>query len=425
MTLLLIALAVSLIIGIPIAYSLGLSALSYFFVYRPELLTVFPQRLFSGLNNEAMIALPLFIVMGQLMNDSGITNRIIDFSNLIFGRLKGGLGCINVFASMIFGGISGSSASDTASIGAILIPEMEKRGYTKEYSAGITVASSTMGMIIPPSVPMILYCVTAEQSVGKLFLAGLIPGVLIGLSQLIINLVISYRRDYPRENFEYSWGNVLKVTRQSLVALIMPVFVVGTVVLGVATANESASFGVMYSIVVGLFIFRGLKVKNLPESFLKAIRTCSSIMIIIAVSQLYVWILALEGVPQAIANFVISLNLSPVFTLIIIMNIILLAGTFIDVSPAILLFTPVFLPACLAIGISPVQFGALLIVGLAVGTVTPPVGTCLNVASAISHMEIFDIFKAAIPFLIANIFVLLLICLYPPITTYLPELLVK
>ena len=168
-----------------------------------------------------------------------------------------------------------------------------------------------------------------------------------------------------------------------------------------------------------------MKVKNLPESFLKAIKTCSSIMIIIAVSQLYVWILALEGVPQAIANFVISLNLSPVFTLIIIMNIILLAGTFIDVSPAILLFTPVFLPACLAIGISPVQFGALLIVGLAVGTVTPPVGTCLNVASAISHMEIFDIFKAAIPFLIANVFVLYLVCLYPAITTYLPELLVK
>ena len=195
---------------------------------------------------------------------------------------------------MIFGGISGSSASDTASIGAILIPEMEKRGYTKEYSAGITVASSTMGMIIPPSVPMILYCVTAGQSVGKLFLGGLIPGVLIGLSQLIINIFISYRRDYPRENFEYSWGNVLKVTRQSLVALIMPVFVVGTVVFGVATANESASFGVMYSIVVGLFIFRGLKAKKLPESFLKAIKTCSSIMIIIAVSQLYVWILALE-----------------------------------------------------------------------------------------------------------------------------------
>lgn len=425
MILLLVALVVCLIIGIPIAFSLGLSALSYFLVYRPELLMVFPQRLFAGFNSDAMIALPLFIVMGQLMNDSGITNKIIDFSNLIFGRLKGGLGCVNVFASMIFGGISGSSASDTASIGAIMIPEMVKRGYPKEYSAGITVASSTMGMIIPPSVPMILYCVIAEQSVGKLFLGGLIPGVLIGIFQLIINTIISYKRNYPREYFEYSWGNVLKVTKQSLIALIMPIFVVGTVVLGIATSNESASFGVMYSIVVGLFVFRGLKAKSLPKSFLQAIKTNSSIMIIIAVSQLYIWILALEGVPQAIANFVIGLNLSPVFTLVVIMNIILLAGTFIDVSPAILLFTPVFLPAVMSIGVSPVQFGVLLIVGLAVGTVTPPVGTCLNVAAAISHMEIGKIFRGALPFLIGNFIVLLLVCFFPPITTYLSELLVK
>lgn len=425
MTLLLVTLAIFVIIGIPIAFSLGLSALAYFLVYRPGLLMIFPQRLFAGFYSEAMIALPLFILMGQLMNDSGITERIIDFSNLIFGKLKGGLGCINIFASMIFGGISGSSAADTASIGAILIPEMEKHGYQKEFAAGITVASSTMGMIIPPSVPMILYCVVAEQSVGKLFLGGLIPGVLIGTFQLIINIIISYKRNYPRGGFEYSWDNIWNVIRQSLLALIMPIFVVGTVVFGVATANESASFAVMYAMVIGLFIFRSLKVKSIPKSFLKAIKTCSSIMIIIAVSQLYIWILALEGIPQALANFVIGLNLSPVFTLVVIMNIILLAGTFIDVSPAILLITPVFLPVCMAIGISPVQFGVLLIAGLAVGAVTPPVGTCLNVASAISHLEIFYIFRGAIPFLISNVFVLLLICLYPPITMYLPELLVK
>jgi len=425
MALLLVVLALCLIIGIPIAYSLGLSGLTYFIVYRPELLTILPQRLFAGFNSYSMIALPLFILMGQLMNDSGITQRIIDFSSLIFGKIKGGLGCINVFASMIFGGISGSSASDTASIGAILIPEMERRGYEKEFAAGITVASSTMGMIIPPSVPMVLYCVTADQSVGKLFLGGLIPGVLIGLSQLIINIVISYKRDYPREDFEFSWNYVWNVTRQSLLALIMPLFVVGTVVLGIATANESASFGVMYAIFIGLLIFRSVKVSSFPKLFLNAIKTCSSIMIIIAISQLYLWILSLERIPQALADFVVSMNLSPEFMLITIMIIILLAGTFIDVSPAILLLTPVFLPATMSVGISPVQFGALLIVGLAVGTVTPPVGTCLNVASAISGLEIGRIFKGAIPFLIGNILVLLLICLCPAVTTYLPDLLVK
>lgn len=425
MTLLLVALGICLVIGIPIAYSLGISGLAYFFVFRPELLTVLPQRLFAGFDNYSMIALPLFILMGQLMNDSGITNKIIDFSNLVFGKLKGGLGCINVFASMIFGGISGSSASDTASIGAILIPEMEKRGYDKEYAAGITVASSTMGMIIPPSVPMVLYCVTAEQSIGKLFLGGLIPGVLIGLFQLGINIYIAYKRDYPREDFALSWHYVWAVTRSSMVALIMPVFIVGTVVLGIATSNESASFGVMYAIVVGLLIFRCINLRNLPKLFLHAIKTSSSIMIIIAVSQLYIWILSLEGVPQALVAFVLDMNLSPAFMLVVIMIIILIAGTFIDVSPAILLLTPVFLPAAMSVGISPVQFGALLICGLAIGAVTPPVGTCLNVAAAISNMEIGQIFKGAFLFLIGNVVVLLLICFFPAITTYLPELLIK
>ena len=422
MILLLGSLAVLLVMGIPIAFSLGLSALFYFFTFHPELLNILPQRIFSGFNSESMIALPLFILMGQLMNDSGITRRIIDFSNLIFGKLKGGLGCINVFASMIFGGISGSSSSDTASVGAILIPEMENRGYPVEFASGITVASSTMGMIIPPSVPMVLYCVTAEQSVGRLFLGGAIPGIMIGVFQLVINIVISYKRDYPTEDFTYSWEFVLKTVRTSLVALVMPLFVVGTVVVGIATANESAAMGVMYSLIVGLFVFKGIKLKKLPGLFLAAIKTCSSIMIIIAISQLYIWILALEGVPQQIANYVISFDMAPTMLLTTIMAIILVAGTFIDVSPAILLITPVFLPAVMAVGISPVQFGSLLITGLAVGAVTPPVGTCLNVAAAISKLEISKIFKGAIPFLLGNLLVLLLICFVPAMTVWLPTL---
>ena len=422
MILLLGSLVVCLVIGIPIAFSLGVSALSYFLAYRPELLSILPQRIFSGFNREAMIALPLFILMGQMMNDSGITRRIINFSNLIFGKFKGGLGGINVFASMIFGGISGSSSSDTASIGAILIPEMKNRGYPLEFAAGITVASSTMGMIIPPSVPMILFSVIAEESVGKLFLAGAIPGILIGVFQLVINFVLAYRRDYPREEFKYSVRFIFKTIQTSLVALIMPIFVVGTVVFGVATANESAAFGVMYAMLVGVLLFKGIKVRALPKLFLSAIKTCSSIMIIIAISQLYIWILALEHVPQDLAAFVVSFDLPPTLLLSTIMVIILIAGTFIDVSPAILLLTPVFLPAATAVGISPLQFGALLIAGLAVGAVTPPVGTCLNVAAAISKLEIGRIFRGASPFLAGNVLTLILICFVPPITLWLPTL---
>lgn len=417
-----------MMLGIPVAYSLGLSAFSYFIIYRPELLLILPQRFFSGLNMYALIALPLFILMGLLMNKTKITSRLIDFSLLFVGRFRGGLGLVNVFASMIFGGISGSSASDTASIGAVLIPEMEKRGYPKRFATGITVASSTMGMIIPPSIPMVLYAIVAEESVGKLFLGGLIPGVMIGVFQLVITMLISIRNKYPKEEVSLAPENVYRQVKRSSLALIMPIFVVGSVVFGIATATESAAIGVFYAFVIGL-IFLGIKnykkyfTVTLPECLNSAIMTSAKIMVVIALSKLYIWVLALERVPQAVAGFMVALNLPPVVMLLFIVTIILIAGTFIDVSPAILLLTPVFLPACTAVGISPIQFGAILISGLAVGAVTPPVGTCINVGAAISGLGIGTIFKGTAPFLAANILTLILISIFPQLTLWIPSLL--
>ena len=427
MGILLISLLIFLVLGIPIAYSLGLSAFSYFLIYRPELLQILPQRFLSGMNMYALIALPLFILMGLLMNKTKITARLIDFSLLFVGRLRGGLGLVNVFASMIFGGISGSSASDTASIGAVLIPEMEKRGYPKRFAAGITVASSTMGMIIPPSIPMVLYAIIAEESVGKLFLGGLIPGVMIGAFQLAITLVISAKRNYPKEEVSLTPKNIANQVKRSSLALIMPVFVVGSVVFGIATATESAAIGVSYAFIIGL-LFLGIGsrkkylTKTIPECLNSAIMTSAKIMIVIALSKLYIWVLALERVPQAVAGFMVAMNLPPVIMLLFIVVIILIAGTFIDVSPAILLLTPVFLPACVSVGVSPIQFGAILISGLAVGAVTPPVGTCINVASAISGLGIGTIFKGTAPFLAANILTLILICMFPQLTLWVPSL---
>jgi TRAP-type transport system large permease protein len=430
MVILLVSLVILLILGIPIAYSLGLSASIYFLVYHPELLQILPQRFFSGLNLYALIALPLFILMGLLMNESGITSRLIDFSLLFVGKLRGGLGLVNVLASMVFGGISGSSASDTASIGSVLIPEMEKRGYPKRFASGITVASSTMGMIIPPSIPMVLYAIVAEESVGKLFLGGLIPGVMIGLLQLAIALVISIRRNYPKEEINYNSSEIFSRIKRSIFALIMPIFVVGSVVFGIATATESAAIGVSYAFVVGLFLLwrvnrKKYLLKSLPACLKSAIMTSAKIMIIIALSNLYIWILALERIPESVAGFVIALNLSPAIMLIFIVFIILMAGTFIDVSPAILLLTPVFLPACVAAGISPIQFGAILISGLAVGAVTPPVGTCMNVAAAISGLGVGSVFRGALPFLLANVVTLILISLFPKLTLWIPALFYK
>jgi len=423
--LLLAVLVVLLGAGVPVAYSLGLAAVAFFVVEDPALLAALPQRLSAGLDSYALLALPLFILMGLVMNAARITDRLLRFSALFVGRLRGGLGLVNVAASMLFGGISGSSASDTASIGSVLIPEMEKRGYPPAFAAGITVASSTMGMIIPPSIPMVLYAVVAQQSVGRLFLAGAVPGVLIGLAQLVIALVVSYRRGYPREPVAQGWRHVLGETARSTPVLAMPLIIVGTVVLGVATATESAALGALYAILVGFAITRALSVEAVRDCLRQAALTSAKIMMIIAFSQVYIWILALERVPESIAAAVTNLELGPLATLLVVDVIILVAGTVIDVSPAILLLTPVFLPALAAAGVSPIQFGVILVSGLAVGACTPPVGNCLNVCAAISRLGIGAIFLGAAPFLAANVAVMLVCTVFPEVTLWLPSVLME
>ena len=423
MLVLILSLFVLLAMGIPIAYALGLSAFAYFVVEQPDLMQILPQRLFSGMNNYALIALPLFILMGLVMNESGITGRLIRFCSLFVGKLRGGTGLVNVFASMIFGGISGSSASDTASIGSVLIPEMKSKGYPGRFAAGITVASSTMGMIIPPSVPIVLYAIVAQESVGKLFLGGVIPGLLIGFLQLFICLYISARNNYPKEDIDTSFGNVIREIKGSFPVILMPVLVVGAVVFGIATATESAGLGVLYALLLGYFSIGALTFKGLLNCFRNAIITSAKIMMIIAMSTMYIWILALERVPQAIAAWVISMNLGPVSVMLLVNVIILAIGTFIDVSPAIMLMTPVLLPAAMEAGVSPIAFGVVLVSALAVGACTPPVGNCLNVCASVSGLRIGTIFRGALPFLLANLLVLLLITVFPQLVLWIPSML--
>jgi len=425
MTLLIVSLVILLILGVPIAYSLGLSSFFYFVVHHPELISVIPQRFYAGMDAYLMIALPLFIAMGCLMNESGITRRLINFSLLFVGRFRGGLGLVNIVASMIFGGISGSSVSDTASVGAVLIPEMEEKGYSKEFSSGITVASSTMGMIIPPSIPVVIYALVAEASVGKLFLGTAIPGIMIGLLMIIITLIISHIKKHPKEKVNLSKKEIFITVQRSILAVIMPLFIIGAVVFGITTATESAAIGVLYALFIGTAVFRTVGLKSILRLMRKAILTSATVMIIIALSKIYIWILALEHVPQMVAAFITGLDV-PVFLIIIFVDLIILfIGTFIDVSPAILLLTPVFLPAMQTLGVDAIQFGAILISGLALGLVTPPVGMCLNVASAISGLGIGKIFKGALPFLLANIITLILISFVKPFTLWLPELFMK
>ena len=425
MTLLLISLFVFLAIGIPIAFSLGLSATLYFLIFNKDLLSVLPQMLFAGMDSYTLIALPLFILMGQLMNESKITARLIDFCLLFVGKIRGGLGLVNVTSSMLFGGISGSSVSDTASIGSVLIPEMEKRGYPKEYAAGLTVASSTMGMIIPPSIPMVLYAVTAQESVGRLFLGGLFPGLLVGLLQLFITIWVSNKNSYPRENKNFSIQTILKKIIENSYILLMPFFVVGSVILGVATATESAALGVFYALMIGVFLIKSLKPINIYKALKDSVLTSAKIMIIIAFSKLFIWILAYERIPDQISEAISTFGLNPTSMLLLFAIIILISGTFIDVSPAILLFTPVFLPSIVNIGISPILFGVILVIGLAVGACTPPVGNCLNVCAIITGLSIEKIFKSAAPFLIANVITLIIVIIFPNLVMWLPNKIMK
>ena len=422
MIVLLCSLFIFLAIGVPIAYSLGLSTTLYFLIFNNELLQVMPQILFAGMDSYTLIALPLFILMGQLMNESQITSRLIDYCLIFVGKIRGGLGLVNVISSMLFGGISGSSVSDTASIGSILIPEMKNRGYPEDYAAGLTVASSTMGMIIPPSIPMVLFAVTAQESVGRLFLGGVLPGILVGLLQLLITVWISKKNSYPRENRNISLKIILKMTVKYSYILFMPFFVVGSVIFGIATATESAALGVFYALIIGGFLIKSLSLKKINSALKSSVLTSAKIMIIIAFSKIFIWVLAYERIPDGLSEMITGLGLQPTSMLLLFIIIILIAGTFIDVSPAILLFTPVFLPSIVDMGISPILFGVVLVIGLAVGACTPPVGNCLNVCSIITGLSIGRIFKGAAPFLVANIITLLLIVIFPNIVVWLPKI---
>ena len=425
MVILLVSLFLFLAIGVPIAYSLGLSTALYFLIFNNELLQVVPQILFAGMDSYTLIALPLFILMGQLMNEGQITSRLIDYCLIFVGKIRGGLGLVNVISSMLFGGISGSSVSDTASIGSILIPEMKKRGYPEDYAAGLTVASSTMGMIIPPSIPMVLYAVTAQESVGRLFLGGVIPGILVGTLQLLITIWLSNKNSYPREDREISLKIILKMTARNSYILFMPFFVVGSVILGIATATESAALGVFYALMIGVFLIKSLEKKRIYRALRSSVLTSAKIMIIIAFSKIFIWVLAYERIPDGLSEMISGFGLNPTGMLFLFIIIILIAGTFIDVSPAILLFTPVFLPSIIEMGISPILFGVVLVIGLAVGACTPPVGNCLNVCSIITGLSIGKIFKGAVPFLVANIITLFLIVIFPNIVVWLPKIIME
>jgi tripartite ATP-independent transporter DctM subunit len=411
------------VIGVPLAFSIGASCVAYLAAESPFLLINIPQKIWGGAFSQLMIAMPMFMMAGELMNSGGITRRIIDLCLYFVRPIRGGLGEVNVVASMIFGGISGSSVADTSALGSILIPSMEKLGYPSKVAAGITVASSTMGMIIPPSIPMIIFAMVSGASVGGLFMAGAIPGLLIGVSQTAVVYIISRRKGYHPAKTPFVMKNFVRTMIEGLPAMLMPVFIVVTVSFGICTATESAGLAVFYALIVGIFLYRELKWEHILKALRKTLIASATIIIIIGFTNIFTWILTMRQVPLQVAAFFNNLNLPRWVILLILDLLILFIGTFIDVSPAILLLAPILLPVMQNLGVSSLQFGAILITGMAIGLVTPPVGMCLNACTKINKMPIIEIFKGAAPYLICNILILIMITLIPQLTTWLPALL--
>ena len=410
------------LMGVPLTFAIGASCISYLMLYAPNLLSMFPQRIWNGAYSELLIALPLFMLAGELMNTGGITKRIINFCLQILRPIRGGLGEVNVVSSMIFGGISGSSVADTSALGSILIPAMEDEGYPPEAAAGITVASSTMGMIIPPSTPMIMYCMISGGSVGALFLAGAVPGILIGLTQLILVFLISRKKGWHPDLKAFNGREFAKDILSGIPAILMPLFIIISVSAGICSATESAGIAVAYSLLVGFLIYRDLTWKDVWTALKNTFVSSASIMAVVSFTTIFTWILTMQKVPQTVAAFFMGLNLPGWVIGLIFVAMILLMGTFIDVCPAIMMLTPIMLPVMESYGFSVLQFGAIMITGLAIGLVTPPVGMCLNACHKINRMPIIDIFKGAAPYVICNLIVLLAITLIPQLTTWLPSL---
>lgn len=423
MVYLLFSLVVFALIGVPLAFAIGSSCITYMALEVPQFLTMIPQRIWSGSFSYVLVAMPLFIFMGELMNESGITQRLLDFCMYLVRPIRGGLGEVNVVASMIFGGISGSSVADTSALGSVLIPEMEKRGYPPEFAAGVTVASSTMGMVVPPSIPMIMYSMISGASVGALFMAGLIPGLSVGVLQLLVCYGISRKNGYHPIQPAFVFGEFVRTMVYSLPAILMPLVIVLSVSFGICTASESAGVAVFYSLVLGVVVYKKLTVKKIMSALRKTLVSSASITIIIGFSTIFTWLMTMMQIPQIVSGFFLGLDMPKWVLLLLIDLMILFLGTFIDVSPAILMLAPILLPVMRGIGVSDWQFGAIFIVGLAIGLVTPPVGMCLNTCNKINGMSVTRIAKGALPFIICNVLVLLGTTFIPAMSDWLPTLL--
>lgn len=406
-----------LILGVPIAIVLGLTTVIYVLTTgNIGMFESLPQRLFNGIQNFSLLAIPMFVLVGELMNTGGITNRLIRFSSVVFGSVRGGLAYVNVAANMFLASIMGSATAQTAVMSRTIVPEMEKQGYSRDFASALTAASSIVGPLIPPSMPFIIYGVLAGVSISKLFMAGIVPGILFGVAFALMIYVIAMKQNFPR-SARPGWGQVWKDTLNVLPALAIPTIIMVGILMGIFTATESAAIAALLAFLVGAFIYRELKIKNLPKILMNTVITSATVAFLITVSNLFGWVLTYEKIPQLIAKTILAFAESPWAFLLLVNLILFIVGMFLDGVAALILLVPILYPIAMKYGIDPVHFGVLITINLTIGLMTPPVGTVLFVTSALAEVKIERLVKALLPFLIMAFAVLFLITYVPELTT--------
>jgi len=416
-------LLVTMALGIPIAFGLAIApVLGFLLADKMVFIKLLPQRLFLGINQFPLLAIPLFLLAGEIMNVGGITRRLVRFANVLVGHFRGGLAQVNILASILFAGLSGSAVADTSALGSILIPAMEKDGYSTRFAAAVTAASSVIGPIIPPSIIMVIYGLVMSTSVAGLFLSGFVPGLIMGGGMMIVTAIIARKRNFPKRESRASFKEMWQAFRGAFLPLLTPVIILGGILSGVFTPTEAAGAAVAYALFLSMVVLRTLKLKDLVGLFYRTGVASAAILFVVGTATVFGGIVTLSGLPVKLGNWVFSIT-DNIYVLLFLINLLLLfAGMFLDASPAILILGPILAPTMMKLGVHPLHFAIIMCVNLTVGLATPPLGLILFVASSLTKLQVLDIAREMIPFLAVHIVVIFLITYLPFLSMTLPKL---
>ncbi|WP_209123593.1 TRAP transporter large permease [Alkalihalobacillus sp. BA299] len=418
----LIVFIILLLLRIPIAIVLGITSVSYIVISGSlGLLNTVPQRLYSGLESYGLLAIPLFMLAGELMNSGGITTRLVRFAKVLFGHYRAGLAYVNVVANMFLASIIGSATAQIAMMSKVMVPSMEKEGYKRSFAAATTSAAALLGPIIPPSMLFIIYGVQSGTSIGTMFLAGIMPGILLGLSFILVIMYVGYRLQLPRSEKE-PMKYVFVASFKIIPALLVPGIIIVGIISGVFTPTESAAIACLLGAIVGFFLYKDLKLKDIPDILVNTAMTTATVTLLIAMANIFGWVLTFEGIPQMLAKAMTGITESPLIFLLLTNLLLLLIGTVVDGIAALIILVPIYLPMVSMYGIDPVHFGIIICINLTIGLLTPPVGAGLFIASSIGQVKIEVLTRSIFPFLIVSFIVLIVITVWPDLVLWIPNL---